>query len=594
MRASRVHCSVVLRARYMEEASSNGASSMQASLHYSTSSLSLSLSLLRSLHSLLLSFLLFKNQPPPSPANPPKKPANLPTMAPEPNYPYPIKTVVVLIQENRSFDHMLGWMKSLNPEIDGVTGNESNPLSTSDPNSNRIYFRDQSQYVDPDPDHSYQGIYEQVFGVAWSEENSGQNLEPTMQGFAMQAEQTLTGMSETVMNGFTPDSVPVFKELVSEFAVCDRWFASNPASTQPNRLFVHSGTSHGLTSNDTHILIEGLPQKTIFDSLDEAGFSFGIYYQYPPATLFYRNLRKLKYIGKFHQFDLTFKNACKEGKLPNYVVVEQRYFDSKILPGNDDHPSHDVSEGQKFIKEVYEALRSSPQWNEILFIITYDEHGGFYDHVPTPVTGVPSPDGIVGPAPYYFKFDRLGVRLPAIFISPWIEPGTVMHEPSGPYPTSQFEHSSIPAAVKKIFNLKDFLTKRDEWAGTFETLLTRTTPRTDCPVTLPEPVRMREAEANEDAKLNDFQQILVQMAASLNGDHRNKEIFPDQLVENMTVGEAIKYCEDAFKKFLEASERARSLGADESEIVECSTYISLQQPSRTFVNNLFSCFNCFN
>ncbi|XP_042475247.1 non-specific phospholipase C4-like isoform X2 [Macadamia integrifolia] len=404
-------------------------------------------------------------------------------MAPQPTtYPYPIKTVIVLVQENRSFDHMLGWMKSLNQEIDGITGNESNPLSSTDPNSKRIYFGDKSEYVDPDPGHSYQEIYEQVFGVAWSESNSGQKLKPTMEGFAMQAEEKEKGTSETVMNGFRPDAVPVYKELVSEFAVCDRWFASNPASTQPNRLFVHSGTSHGLTSNDSKILIEGLPQKTIFESLDEAGFSFGIYYQYPPATLFYRNLRKLKYIGNFHQFDLEFKNHCKEGKLPNYVVVEQRYFDLKILPGNDDHPSHDVSEGQKFIKEVYEALRSSPQWNEILFVITYDEHGGFYDHVPTPVNGVPSPDGIVGSAPYYFQFDRLGVRVPTIFISPWIERGVVIHSPSsGPYPTSQFEHSSIPATVKKIFDLKDFLTKRDEWAGTFETVLTRETPRTDCP-----------------------------------------------------------------------------------------------------------------
>lgn len=90
------------------------------------------------------------------------------------------------------------------------------------------------------------------------------------------------------MSGFKPEMVPVYKELVMEFGVCDRWFASIPASTQPNRLYVHSATSHGATSNDTKKLIEGYPQKTIFDSLDESGFSFGIYYQYPPATLFYR------------------------------------------------------------------------------------------------------------------------------------------------------------------------------------------------------------------------------------------------------------------------------------------------------------------
>lgn len=106
------------------------------------------------------------------------------------------------------------------------------------------------------------------------------------------------------------------------------------------------------------------------------------------------------------------------------MVIEPRYFDLLVLPGNDDHPSHDVSTGQKFIKEVYEALRSSPQWNEMLFMIVYDEHGGFYDHVPTPTQGVPNPDDLIGPGPYNFKFDRLGVRVPAMFISPWIEPGT--------------------------------------------------------------------------------------------------------------------------------------------------------------------------
>ncbi|KAK3008832.1 hypothetical protein RJ639_015315 [Escallonia herrerae] len=395
----------------------------------------------------------------------------------------PIKTVVVLVQENRSFDHMLGWMKSLNPEIDGVKPHAlSNPLLTSSPSSNRVHYGDNSGYVEPDPGHSFEATYQQVFGVPWTETSASNDLLlPTMEGFAQQAESISNGMSDVVMNGFKPEAVPVYKELVSEFAVCDRWFSSIPTLTQPNRLYVHSATSYGATSNDNKMMIEGYPQKTIFESLDEADFSFGIYYAYPPSTLFFRNLRKLKYVNNFHQFDLHFKRHCEEGKLPNYVVIEQRYFETKLLPGNDDHPSHDVSEGQKFVKQVYEALRASPQWNEILFVVVYDEHGGFYDHVPTPVTGVPSPDGIVGPEPYKFQFDRLGVRVPAILISPWIEPGTVLHKPSGPYPTSEFEHSSIPATVKKIFNLKEFLTKRDAWAGTFEGVVNRTTPRTDCP-----------------------------------------------------------------------------------------------------------------
>lgn len=515
-----------------------------------------------------------------------------------------IKTVVVLVQENRSFDHMLGWMKSLNPAIDGVTGRESNPLSTTDPNSAVIYFGNRSEYVDPDPGHSIQAIYEQVYGVPFTAGKTPITppgvAVPPMNGFAQEAEREKEGMSETVMNGFQPGAVPVYEALVREFAVCDRWYASMPASTQPNRLYVHSATSHGLTSNDTKKLVAGLPQKTIFDSLHEAGYSFGIYYQYPPSTLFYRNLRQLKYVGNFHQFDLDFKRHCKEGKLPNYVVIEQRYFDLKILPGNDDHPSHDVSEGQKLVKEVYEALRSSPQWEEILFIITYDEHGGFYDHVPTPV-GVPSPDDIVGPEPFYFKFDRLGVRVPTIFISPWIEAGTVVHKPSGPYPSSEFEHSSIPATVKKIFNLKEFLTKRDAWAGTFETVLTRTTPRTDCREVLPEPKKMRPTEAAEDAKLSEFQQELVQLGATLNGDC-TKEIYPHKLVEGMTVAEGAQYVQDAFKTFLGECEKSKKKGEGGSHIVcvKPATEPAVQPPAepavqkkkKSFAGKMFACLAC--
>uniref|UniRef100_A0A0D9ZFX9 Uncharacterized protein n=1 Tax=Oryza glumipatula TaxID=40148 RepID=A0A0D9ZFX9_9ORYZ len=511
-----------------------------------------------------------------------------------------IKTVVVVVMENRSFDHMLGWMKSLNPEIDGVTGDETNHLDAADPTSRAIRFGDGAEYVDPDPGHSMQAIYEQVYGTPFVDARATPITppgvpSPPMAGFAQQAEKEKPGMADTVMNGFRPEAVPVYRELVRQFAVCDRWFASNPASTQPNRLFVHSATSHGLVSNDTKLLVAGLPQRTIFDSLHDAGFSFGIYYQYPPSTLFYQSLRQLKYAGNFHPFDLAFRRHCAEGKLPNYVVVEQRYFDLKMLPGNDDHPSHDVSEGQRFVKEVYEALRGGPQWEEALLVVTYDEHGGFYDHVPTPV-GVPSPDGIVSAAPFFFEFDRLGVRVPALFISPWIEPGTVVHRPSGPYPTSEFEHSSIPATVKKLFNLKSFLTNRDAWAGTFDVVLTRDAPRTDCPATLPEPVKMRPTtEAAEQAALTEFQEELVQLGAVLNGDHADEDVYPRKLVEGMTVAEAASYCNAAFKAWMDECDRCRKCGEDGSHIptvVKPPPPSTSSSGSSSFASKLLSCFAC--
>ncbi|GAB4835285.1 Phosphatidylglycerol/phosphatidylinositol transfer protein [Ancistrocladus abbreviatus] len=492
----------------------------------------------------------------------------------------PVKTVVVLVMENRSFDHMLGWMKKLNPQINGVDGSQCNPLSTDDPKSARIFFNNTSHYVvDPDPGHSFQAIREQIFGY-----ENDTSLDPApMNGFAQQA-YSINGsieMAKHVMNGFPPEMVAVYKTLVEEFAVFDRWFASVPTSTQPNRMFVHSATSGGATSNNPLLLAQGYPQRTIFENLDDAGIPFGIYYQDVPATLFLRNLRKLKYLSNFRPYDRLFKRHATQGILPGYTVIEQRYLDTKDQPANDDHPSHDVYQGQMFVKEVYETLRASPQWNETLLIITYDEHGGFYDHVPTPVKGVPSPDGIVGPDPYFFKFDRLGVRVPTIMVSPWIVKRTVVHEAKGPFPTSEYEHSSIPATVKKLFNLPSpFLTKRDKWAATFEGILQkRKEPRKDCPVKLPTPVKIRQGEPNEDAQLSEFQQELLQLAAVLKGDD-SLTSYPEKIGKEMTVKEGRKYMRNAMKRFIEAGLAARTMGVDGEQVVKMRPSLTTR-PSKT-------------
>ncbi|XP_042014073.1 non-specific phospholipase C6-like [Salvia splendens] len=488
------------------------------------------------------------------------------------NQQQPIKTVVVLMLENRSFDHMLGWMKqSINPSINGVTGRECNAVNSN--STDIICFSDDAEFVDPDPGHSFEDVVQQVFGSASI---------PSMSGFAEQASTMAEkNLSQTVMKGFRPENLPIYAELVKEFAVFDRWFSSIPGPTQPNRLFAYSATSHGSTSHVKRQLATGYPQQTIFESLREDGLDFGVYFQNIPTTLFYRNLRKLKYASKFHDYDFRFKKDARAGKLPNLCVIEPRYFDILGFPANDDHPSHDVANGQKLVKEIYESLRGSPQWNQTLFVITYDEHGGFYDHVQTPFVDIPNPDGNTGPAPYFFKFDRLGVRVPTIMVSPWINKGTVISKPKGPANNSEFEHSSIPATIRKIFNLSShFLTHRDAWAGTFEQVFSeRTSPRTDCPEVLPDVSPSKRIQTDENRGLSEFQSEVVQLAAVLNGDHFLSSI-PDDLGKKMSVKEAHGYVRGAVSRFLRASREATKLGADESTIVDMRSSLTTRSSSR--------------
>ncbi|KAL8143935.1 hypothetical protein V2J09_016967 [Rumex salicifolius] len=475
----------------------------------------------------------------------------------------PIKNVVVLVMENRSFDHMIGWMKnSVNPEINGVTGDECNPLSTKN-GSRSVCFTDDAVYVDPDPGHTFDEVAQQVFGP-------GSSI-PTMMGFVQQALSVLQDTSDVVMKGFKPERVPVYSSLVSEFAVFDRWFCSLPGPTQPNRLFVYSGTSHGATSHILNQLSVGYPQKTIFDSLHDNGIDFNIYFGTIPSVLFYRNLRQLKYIFNFKPYGLRFKRDAITGRLPPLSVIEPRYFDLLDLPANDDHPSHDVANGQRLVKEVYETLRASPQWNQTLFLITYDEHGGFYDHVQTPFVNVPNPDGRTGPAPDHFNFDRLGVRVPTIMVSPWIKRGT----------GTSNHHSSIPATIKKIFNLNSsFLTQRDAWAGTFEGVFGElSSPRTDCPKVLPEVEPLRKTDPDENRTLSEFQSEIVQLAAVLKGDHFLNS-FPGEMTKKMNVKQAHEYVKGAVSRFMRASKEARKLGADDSAIVNMRSSLTTRSSTR--------------
>ncbi len=175
------------------------------------------------------------------------------------------------------------------------------------------------------------------------------------------------------------------------------------------------------------------------------------------------------------------------------------------------HPDNSVEAGEQLLWDVYSSLRNSSYWSSSALLLTYDEAGGFADHLANPQDGIPSPDGIK--APNGFGFDRLGTRVPSVLVSPWAPKGLVVHDPVGPdqapTPTSSFEHTSIIASVNRIFGINENLTARDAWTGRFDTLLdgsrTGGKMRDDCPLTLPRPLPLDPARLDRESNrlLND-------------------------------------------------------------------------------------------
>jgi phospholipase C len=197
--------------------------------------------------------------------------------------------------------------------------------------------------------------------------------------------------------------------------------------------------------------------KTIFQNLEASEIDFRIYFHDFPQSLALSNQRQY-FRTKCERFEDAFVRDCKGGLLPPYSFIEPRYFNEGSDRANDQHPIHGVVLGDNLIADVYDAMRASPQWEKSLLVVTWDEHGGFYDHVAPPGTTNPGD----GEAPE-FDFTRLGVRVPAILASPFI--------PSRTVDKSVYDHSSICTTLKKIFNLPKFLTDRDAQANTFDHVL---------------------------------------------------------------------------------------------------------------------------
>jgi len=364
-----------------------------------------------------------------------------------------LKHIVVLMMENRSFDHMLGALKAQDARIDGLTGNESNPDTTGALVKVQPLADYQGQ-LDPDPDHHFPGVDLQLFGGT-----QGNGRVANMQGFVKSyyQQQRNVGQSQKIMYYFTPEKLPVLTKLATQFALFNGWFCSIPGPTVCNRAFAHYGTSFGQVGMD--IFYWKAPPLSIYERVLLAKRTAKIYYyDGPSSTIEIVNLLK-RQSQIFATFD-QFLADCQSGNLPDYSFVEPNYSDHDGDGGaeiaSDQHPDHNIQAGEIFISQVYNAIFDNPNlWKSTALLITYDEHGGIYDHVVPPPC---KPDGFEASPQNTgtgasFKFDRLGVRVPAILVSPWVRKGTVIpgpYEPGG----RTFEHASIPRTVTK-FILRD-------------------------------------------------------------------------------------------------------------------------------------------
>jgi phospholipase C len=394
--------------------------------------------------------------------------------------------VVVLMLENRSFDHMLGLLYSdagnVSPSgqpFDGLVGDESNPGTNGSPVAIRqIVGSGPVDYFTPgaDPGEGFAATNLQLY----TSDAPPEDATPTMNGFVTDFASTLSWetkegtwdivagtTSSDIMGIFTPSALPVLSGLAKGFAVCDRWFSSVPTETMPNRAFASAATSQGHMDDTT----KSFTAPTIFGLLEQHSVSWSIFgYDAEPLTrLTFSDTTNAaeSHFGTFADF----KAAAAAGKLSSFSFLEPSWGAS----GNSQHPNYDVALGEQLIYDVYEALRASPSWPTTLLVVTYDEHGGCYDHVPPP-SGAAPPDSTVGE--FGFDFQRFGVRVPTVLVSPLIAPGTVLRPPtSGP----PFDHTSILKSLELRFSLPT-LTRRDATAPDLWSVLTEVVPRTDDPL----------------------------------------------------------------------------------------------------------------
>jgi len=324
-----------------------------------------------------------------------------------------IEHIVVLTMENRSFDTMLGYLSLPldkggmgRKDVDGLKGSEVNVLNGKA--CPTFAFAPHDTIFAPAPPHGYEPVHKAI--------NGGK-----MDGFVQAyADERGTFAAPRIMGHHTAVNVPVYDALARDFAICHRWFASHPGPTFCNRFYEFTGMLNidaetGFWEFDNSTLLRPVFTPSIFDYLTDSKVSWKCYeHHYCFLRFFQRYTFDPSNIIAFDDPILGFENLARAGSLPSVSFIEPHYIELPPHANDDDAPA-DINAGQNLVEGVVKAVVSSPKWNKTLLIITYDEHGGFYDHVPPPPAIKVSPESL----------STYGVRVPTFVISPWMKGGTV-------------------------------------------------------------------------------------------------------------------------------------------------------------------------
>lgn len=449
-----------------------------------------------------------------------------------------IEHVIVLMMENRSFDHMLGYLEHNSQDFPNLERSpRSCPEDPRSAGSKRMSTSDEAHSaLGVDPDHSHEAVMLQIFGEVGADGKGQPHMNGFIQSYATKisagtmrkVNPVLRALNSAkvalesfwdrlggkpkpgpatgadIMKCFSEETAPVISALAKEYAVLTNWHSSVPGETWPNRNFAHAATSDGAANIEARFY----NNKTIFELLVEAGSDWRVYHEGVPQVWAFPRLWRTSREKFLQSSSLT--SDIASDRLAPYSFVEPNHG---IGPGegNSQHPGNNLAIGDSFVAgealmaQIYNALVGKPEvFAKTLLLIVYDEHGGFFDHVPP--KPVPPPDSAIGSTG--FKFDISGVRIPAVAISPLIPKGTI--------DSTFYEHSAIPRLLRAQFAPSaDQLTERD---GVAEDLLAklplRTEPRTDC-ARVDVPVSSPVAESAKPRELTEFEASLLKLAGAV-------------------------------------------------------------------------------